>query len=139
MSQKLPSIASRPRLDSYRRSWRSLVHTSDLLATEIGLLSLERGTSVSSPDSHIFRGRGWGSTSLVNRIGMKPTFVGSMILITVSALLTQISVAEGYLGILPGMMLWVLGASLSFTALSMAALAGTKPGEEGLQVRGSAL
>ena len=30
------------------------------------------------------------------------------------------------------MMIWVLGASLSFTALNIAGLAGTKHGEEGL-------
>jgi EmrB/QacA subfamily drug resistance transporter len=80
-----------------------------------------------------FVGSGWGSTWLVNRTGMKPTLAASMALITLgSVMLTQISVAGGYFGILPGMVLWVLGASLSFTALSIAGLAGTKPGEEGL-------
>jgi hypothetical protein len=54
-------------------------------------------------------------------------------LITVgSALLTQIAVTSGYLGILPGMLVWSLGASIGFPALNIAALAGTKRGEEGL-------
>ena len=80
-----------------------------------------------------FVGAGWGSTWLVNRIGTKTTLLITMTLVTVgSAMLTQISVSNGYLGILPGMMVWVLGASFSFTALSIAAFAGTKAGEEGL-------
>ncbi len=58
---------------------------------------------------------GWGSSWLVG-----------------SALLTQISVTSGYFGILPGMLLWSLGASIGFPALNIAALAGTKRGEEGL-------
>lgn len=64
---------------------------------------------------------------------MKPVLVMSMTLITVgSVLLTQISIAGGYFGMLPGMLLWSLGASIGFPALTIAALAGTKPREEGL-------
>src|SRR2546425_13350513 len=56
-----------------------------------------------------------------------------MTLITLgSALLTQISVTSGYLGILPGMLIWSFGAIIGFPALNIAALAGTKRGEEGL-------
>src|SRR5207247_1956645 len=56
-----------------------------------------------------------------------------MTLITLgSALLTQITVNSGYVGVLPGMLIWSLGASIGFPALNIAALAGTKPGEEGL-------
>ena len=76
---------------------------------------------------------GWGSSWLVNRLGLKQVLVISMGLITFgSALLTQISVTSGYFGILPGMLLWSLGASIGFPALNIAALAGTKRGEEGL-------
>ena len=76
---------------------------------------------------------GWGSSWLVDRVGLKPVLVGSMVLITLgSALLSQISVSSGYLGTLPGMLLWAFGASAGFPALNVAALAGTKPGEEGL-------
>ncbi len=78
-------------------------------------------------------GSGWGSVWLVNRFGMKRTLVGTMGLSVLGAgLLTQISVGGGYYGILPGMILWVTGVSLSFVALTIAGLAGTKPGEEGL-------
>ena len=76
---------------------------------------------------------GWGSSWLVNRLGLKQVLVISMTLITLgSALLTQISVTSGYLGILPGMLIWSFGASIGFPALNIAALAGTKRGEEGL-------
>jgi EmrB/QacA subfamily drug resistance transporter len=76
---------------------------------------------------------GWGSSWLVNRLGLKQVLVISMTLITLgSALLTQISVASGYFGILPGMLIWSFGASIGFPALNIAALAGTRRGEEGL-------
>src|SRR5216683_4483750 len=70
---------------------------------------------------------GWGSSWLVNRLGLKQVLVISMTLITFgSALLTQISVTSGYFGILPGMLIWSFGASIGFPALNIAALAGTK-------------
>ncbi len=76
---------------------------------------------------------GWGSSWLTNRIGMKPVLVLSMALVTIgSALLIPITVASGYLGILPGLIVWSLGASIGFVALSIAAVAGTQHGEEGL-------
>ena len=99
----------------------------------LGYSALNAGLAFLPLTMIFFLGGGWGSTWLVNRIGMKPTLVGSTALMTIgSAQLTQISIAGGYLGIFPGMILWVLGASLSFTALNIAGLAGTKPGEEGL-------
>jgi MFS family permease len=76
---------------------------------------------------------GWGSSRLVNHVGLKLVLVTSMTIITVgSALLTQITVTSGYIGVLPGMLIWSLGAAIGFPALNIAALAGTKPGEEGL-------
>ncbi len=76
---------------------------------------------------------GWGSSWLTNRIGMKPVLVLSMALVTIgSALLIPITVASGYFGILPGLLVWSLGASIGFVALSIAAVAGTQHGEEGL-------
>jgi EmrB/QacA subfamily drug resistance transporter len=99
----------------------------------LGYSALNAGLAFLPLTMIFFVGGGWGSTWLVNRVGMKPTLVGSTALMTIgSAQLTQISVAGGYLGIFPGMILWVLGASLSFTALNIAGLAGTKHGEEGL-------
>ena len=76
---------------------------------------------------------GFGSSRLVNRFGLKLVLVTSMTLITLgSALLIQITVTTGYVGILPGLLIWSLGAAIGFPALNIAALAGTKPGEEGL-------
>jgi len=76
---------------------------------------------------------GWGSSRLVNRFGLKLVLITSMALITLgSAMLTQITVTSGYVGVLPGMLIWSLGAAIGFPALNIAALAGTKPGEEGL-------
>src|SRR3989454_1520603 len=76
---------------------------------------------------------GWGSSWLTNRIGMKPVLILSMALVTLgSALLIPITVASGYLGILPGLLVWSLGASIGFVALSIAAVSGTQHGEEGL-------
>jgi EmrB/QacA subfamily drug resistance transporter len=99
----------------------------------LGYSALNAGLAFLPLTIIFFLGAGWGSTWLVNHFGMKYTLIFTMALITVgSAMLTQISVAAGYIGILPGMTLWVLGASLSFTALNLAGLAGTRPGEEGL-------
>ncbi len=69
----------------------------------------------------------------MNRIGLKPVLVISAASATLgSALLVPISVGAGYLGVLPGLLVWSFGASVGFPALAMAGLAGTKHGEEGL-------
>ena len=76
---------------------------------------------------------GWGSSWLTDRFGMKPVLVLSMALVTLgSALLIPITVASGYFGILPGLLVWSFGASIGFVALSIAAVGGTQHGEEGL-------
>ena len=76
---------------------------------------------------------GWGSSWLMNRIGLKRVLVISTTFVTLGlAALAPLPVAEGYLGILPGTILWSLGASIGFPALAIAGLAGTKRGEEGL-------
>ena len=76
---------------------------------------------------------GWGSSRLVNRFGVRLVLVVSSLLVALGCtLLTQISSQGNFLGVLPGMMVWALGASIGFPALNIAALAGTKPGEEGL-------
>ena len=77
--------------------------------------------------------QGLGASRLVNRFGIRRVLVGSAGLIaTGSALLVGISPNGDYFGILPGMILWSLGASIGFPAINVAAIAGTKPGEEGL-------
>jgi EmrB/QacA subfamily drug resistance transporter len=76
---------------------------------------------------------GWGSSWLVNRIGLKPVLLISTTCAALgSALLAPISIGTGYLGILPGFLLWSFGASIGFPALAIAGLAGTQHGEEGL-------
>src|SRR5438034_3487675 len=76
---------------------------------------------------------GWGSSWLMNRIGMRRVLVASSTLVTLGlVLLAPLPVASGYFGILPGTVVWALGASIGFPALAIAGLAGTKPGEEGL-------
>ncbi len=76
---------------------------------------------------------GWGASWLLDRFAMKPVLVVSMMLVVVgSGLLSRISIAGGYWGLLPGLLLWSLGASIGFPAVTIAALAGTKHGEEGL-------
>ncbi len=95
--------------------------------------ALDAGIRFLPPALIFFFVGGWGSSWLTNRIGMKPVLVLSMALVTVgSALLIPITVTSGYLGILPGLIVWSLGASIGFVALSIAAVAGTQHGEEGL-------
>lgn len=98
-----------------------------------GYSPLYAGLDFLPPALIFFLAGGWGSSWLVDRVGLKPVLVGSMALVTLgTALLTQISVSSGYLGILPGLLVWAFGASIGFPALNIAALAGTEPGEEGL-------
>lgn len=76
---------------------------------------------------------GWGSSRLVNHLGIKRVlFISLALLIMGNGLLTQISDTGSFLSVEPGMILWSLGASIGFPALYIAALSGTKHGEEGL-------
>jgi hypothetical protein len=76
---------------------------------------------------------GWGASRVMNRLGARRTLLLSTALATVGiALLTPISAQGSYFVILPGMIVWTLGASIGFPAVNLAAVAGTKPGEEGL-------
>jgi MFS family permease len=76
---------------------------------------------------------GFGSYLLLNRLGLRRVLVSSAALVTAGcALLTQIPASGDYSTVLPGMVLWSIGASIGFPALTIAALAGTRPGEEGL-------
>jgi EmrB/QacA subfamily drug resistance transporter len=76
---------------------------------------------------------GWGASRIINRFGARRTLMGSTVVMSAGmALLTPISPDGSYFVILPGMMLWALGASVGFPAVNLAAVAGTRPGEEGL-------
>lgn len=98
-----------------------------------GYSQLVAGLEFVPPALIFFFVGGWGSSWLVNRIGLKRVLISAMGLVTLgAALLIPITVTSGYLGILPGMLVWSLGASIGFPAMNIAAVAGTKPGEEGL-------
>ena len=76
---------------------------------------------------------GWGASRILNRLGARRTIMISSGLMAVgTALLIPISVSGSYFVLLPGLMIWALGASIGFPAVNIAAIAGTKPGEEGL-------
>ena len=74
------------------------------------------------------------SARLVNRFGVKPIIISGMVLQTIGYLfLFPISLTESYFGGLLGpMLLNGFGTGLSFTAINIAALMGTRRGEEGL-------
>jgi len=99
----------------------------------LGYSPLTTGLAFLPPAAIFFFVGGWGASHLVNRLGMKKVLMISAGLVTLgSLLLVPISLEAGYFGILPGSVLWALGASIGFPALAMAGLEGTKPGEEGL-------
>jgi len=76
---------------------------------------------------------GFLSARLVNRFGVKPILISGMTLQTIGyLLLSRISLTENYLGLLGLMLLNGVGTGLGFTVINIAALTGTKRGEEGL-------
>ena len=74
------------------------------------------------------------SAQLVNRFGVKPIIISGMALQTIAyLLLSPISIIVSYIGGLLGPMLLVgVGYGLAITAINIAALTGTRRGEEGL-------
>ena len=74
------------------------------------------------------------SARLVNRFGVKPVIISGMALQVIGYLsLAPISITESYFGGLLGPTLLIgVGTGLSFTAINIAALTGTRKGEEGL-------
>ena len=76
---------------------------------------------------------GWGASRMVNRLGAKRTILVSAAFISLGTLLlTPMSPSGSALTLMPGLMVWALGASIGFPAVNIAAVAGTKHGEEGL-------
>lgn len=73
------------------------------------------------------------SARFVNRFGVKPILISGMTLQTIGyLLLSRISLTESYFGLLGPMLVIALGTGLGFTAINIAALMGTRRGEEGL-------
>jgi MFS family permease len=77
---------------------------------------------------------GFLSARLVNRFGVKPILISGIVLQTIGYLfLSPISLTENYFGGLLGPTLLIrVGTGLGFTAINIAALTGTRKGEEGL-------
>ncbi len=76
---------------------------------------------------------GRGASLIMDKIGVRKTLVLSTVLVTIGVLLlTSISVGGNYYTILPGLLIWATGASMGFPAVNIAAVSGTKHGEEGL-------
>ena len=76
---------------------------------------------------------GWGAAKVIDRFGVRRVLVVSAIMISAGvALLTPISTQSSFLTIVPGLVVWALGASIGFPAVNIAAIAGTQHGEEGL-------
>jgi EmrB/QacA subfamily drug resistance transporter len=76
---------------------------------------------------------GWGAAWLVDKFGVRLVLISSTILIPAGIALLTLMTADGnYFQVLPGMVLWSLGASLAFPALSASAFSGIKTGEEGM-------
>ena len=76
---------------------------------------------------------GWGASRVIGRLGARKTLLISSALVTAGVvMLLPISPQGSYFGILPGMSVWALGASIGFPAVNIAAVSGTKRGEEGL-------
>lgn len=96
-------------------------------ALSAGLVFLPAGI-VSLVTSAIF------SAQLVDRFGVKPVIISGMALQTIAyLLLSPISITESYIGGLLGPMLLVgVGYGLAITPINIAALTGTRRGEEGL-------
>jgi len=76
---------------------------------------------------------GWGAAKVVDRFGVRRVLIASSIMVSAGvALLIPISAESSYLVVVPGLIVWALGASIGFPAVNIAAIAGTKHGEEGL-------
>jgi EmrB/QacA subfamily drug resistance transporter len=74
------------------------------------------------------------AAQVVNRVGIKPALVFGMSLMTLGLLyFTQVSVGGSYwTDLFPGFLIIGLGIPFAFVPVTIAAVAGTKPGEAGL-------
>lgn len=99
----------------------------------LGYSSLVAGLAF-APMGFTFLAMSLFSARLANRFGVRIVLVLGMIIETAGyLLLTHLSVEENYLtGLLPPMLFVALGSGLAFTGINIAALNGTRRGEEGL-------
>jgi len=99
----------------------------------LGYSALDSGLLTLPPALIFFVVGGWGASRMVNRFGARRTILLSSALIALGTLLlTPMSPTGNAFTLMPGLLVWALGASVGFTAVNIAAVAGTKHGEEGL-------
>jgi len=77
---------------------------------------------------------GYLASRLVLRFGTRPVLMAGMAIMALGSLtLSRLTIDSSFLlGLLPSMLLVAFGGAISFTAVSMVALAGAAHGEEGL-------
>ncbi len=101
--------------------------------TILGYSALDSGLLTLPPALVFFVVGGWGAPRLINRLGGKRTILLSAAFISLGTLmLTPMSPHGSAFILLPGLMVWAVGASVGFPAINIAAIAGTQHGEEGL-------
>ncbi len=110
-------------------SFMMTIYFQDIL----GYSPLEAGLLVLPPALIFFFVGGWGAARIVNKYGARKTLTLSSALVAVGVLLLfPISATGSYIVTLPGLLIWAMGASIGMPAVNIAAVAGTKHGEEGL-------
>jgi MFS family permease len=103
------------------------------LQTVLGYSPLYAGLGILPAAAIFLVVGGWGAAKVVDRFGVRRVLIASAILVSAGvALLTPISAQSNYFVVLPGLIVWALGASIGFPAVNIAAIAGTQHGEEGL-------
>lgn len=107
---------------------------TNYLQEVLGYSALSAGLAFAPMGFIFLAASGFLSARFVNRLGVKPVLIAGMTLQTIGYLfLSRISLSESYLGeLLLPMLIIGFGTGLAFTAISIAALTGTKTGEEGL-------
>src|SRR5260370_18688745 len=99
----------------------------------LGYSAFNSGLLTLPPALILFVVGGFVASRLVNRYGAKKILLVSYGLVAIGALLlTPMSPNGNAFVLFPGLLVWALGASIGFPAINIAAVAGTKPGEEGL-------
>ncbi len=110
-------------------SFMMTIYFQDIL----GYSPLQAGLLVLPPALIFFSVGGWGAARIVDRYGVRKTLMLSSALVAIGVLLlTPISATGSYVVALPGLLVWATGASVGMPAVNIAAVAGTKQGEEGL-------
>jgi EmrB/QacA subfamily drug resistance transporter len=99
----------------------------------LGYSALDSGLLTLPPALIFFVVGGFVASRLVNKFGAKKILLLSSGLVAIGTLLlTPLSLNGNPFILQPGLLIWALGASIGFPAINIAAVAGTKPGEEGL-------